>query len=460
MAPKSNFAAKAFGLIACLTIAGFGLAVPRARASQDKGTPKDSSTPSTKRETGPDYSREAAELVKKLSSDKFIERESAEKALRAIGIKAIPALKAGFKNESPEVVQRCEKVLAAILKDDSEEFVKTFQADRDFKVQFDHPIWLRWAKLVGDDRASRELFSEVLAVDGAAAALNSLEDNSRSANKVYPSELVRLRESAKPRARIDARRVRGMVSCYSLGEAAYGVYLGTFPGAISVKPDGLGSPVEADPEIEVLENVTHMLWLKRGSWSAESSDAGKYQSGNRSLIEPRNKIIVASLANLMNPRAIERGLRSADALSNIASDLSICLPLARTVCRQKSFPSNVRACSWPYLAEAGEVEFLADFAELQTDSTLVQQFWRSDESNREYTVLVSDVSIATQLLMHKQALKDFGFFAKLNEEKRRVDRSCFAFGFPNNASRKAAHEKALTFLAKAPVPKAPPSPPK
>ena len=69
-------------------------------------------------------------------------------------------------------------------------------------------------------------------------------------------------------------------------------------------------------------------------------------------------------------------------------------------------------------------------------------------------MLVSDVSIASQLLMHKQALKDFGFFEKLNEGRRAVDRSCFSFGFPDDATRKAAHAKAIAFLSKAPAPKA------
>jgi hypothetical protein len=457
MALKSNLPATAFGVIACLTATGFGLAVPRVQAGQDKGTLKDSSTPSTKRESGPEDSRAAAELVKKLGSDKFQERETAAKALRAIGAAAIPAIETGVKSESTEIAQRCERLLTAIRRDDVDRIIKALLSDTDFKAKFDYPIWLRWVNIVGDDRTSRELFAEVLAVDGAAAALKSLEDNPKSANKLYPTELFRLHASVEPRTRIGDRHIRSLSSCYSLGEAAYGMYLGTFSGATSVKPKGLGGPVEADPEIEVLEALAHLLYKKRGPWSAEAADAGKYQSDNRPLIGPRNKLLVASAANLMNPRAIERGLRSEDGLRNIAGDLSICLPLARTVCRQKAFPSNVRACSWPYLAEAGEVEFLADIAEFKTDSTLVQQFWRSDENNREYRVLVSDVSIATQLLMHKQVLKDFGFFEKLNEEKRRVDRSCFAFGFPSDASRKAAHEKALAFLAKAPVPKGPPA---
>jgi hypothetical protein len=125
------------------------------------------------------------------------------------------------------------------------------------------------------------------------------------------------------------------------------------------------------------------------------------------------------------------------------------------VCREKAFPIAVRAASWPYLAEAGEIDYLPDMRAWQTDATRVQQFWRSDEKGREYHVLVSDVSIACQLVLHKRALKDFGFLEKLNTSGRAADKSCFAFGFPDDATRQAAHARALAFLEKAGSPKPP-----
>ena len=110
----------------------------------------------------------------------------------------------------------------------------------------------------------------------------------------------------------------------------------------------------------------------------------------------------------------------------------------------------MRAASWLYLAEAGEVEYLPDFARDQSDTTRVQQFWRSDENKREYNVLVSDVSLAAQLILHGKKPTDFGFLKHLNETGNAVDRSCFAYGFPDDAIRKATHEKALVFLKTAP----------
>lgn len=115
-------------------------------------------------------------------------------------------------------------------------------------------------------------------------------------------------------------------------------------------------------------------------------------------------------------------------------------------CREKTFPLKTRAASWPYLAEAGAIEYIPDMKEFQTDKTRIQQFWRSDENRREYNVLVSDVSIACQLLLRQQQLKDYGFFEHLNEGKPEIDKSCCAFGFPDEKSRQEAYAKAAAYL--------------
>ena len=47
------------------------------------------------------------ELVPRLSGPNFQDREAAAKALRALGAKAVPALKAGLAGASPEGTERC-----------------------------------------------------------------------------------------------------------------------------------------------------------------------------------------------------------------------------------------------------------------------------------------------------------------------------------------------------------------
>jgi len=393
-------------------------------------------------------------LVDRLNSPNFQERESAARALRALGAKAVPALTAGLRGGSPEAVERCRRVLADIRKDELGRFLKAFAADTGRKARFDHPVWVRWAKVAGDDRPSRELFAEVLAVPGAAEALDRLAADPKAAATVYPAELGRLHAVALPRGLRPGGQIWSLASCYSFGEAVYGVYLGTYPGAASVPPSAGRAGLPDDPEMEVVDSVTHLLYRKRGPWSAEAVAKGEYQAGNQPLERPKNRILAAALLNLKNPRTIEHGLRRDGGLRDVRGDeLAACLPLVRMVCREQAFPIAVRAASWPYLAEAGEVDYLPDMRAFQTDATRVQQLWRSDEKNREYNVLESDVSIACQLVLHKRSLKDFGFLEKLNTSGRAVDKSCDGFGFPDDATRQAAHARALAFLEKAGTPK-------
>lgn len=335
--------------------------------------------------------------------------------------------------------------LAAQPKGDLNTFVKAFIDDEARTGKFDHPIWLRWAKVVGDDKPSRELFVQVLIADGAAEELLKLETEPKSASKRYPVELERIRTIALKRA----FNIRSISSSLSIGEAAYGVYLGTFAGVTPIPPrDERG--IAADPEMEVLESLTYLDYKARGPWSADASARGEWQAGNKPLHGPKDRLLAASLLNLKNSRTIEFALRRQGGLRDAGA---MVIPLARMTCREKTFPLALRAASWLHLAEAGEIDYLQDIAAGQTDGGLVQQFWRSDQGKKEYLVRVSDVSIAAQLLLHGKKTNDFGFVPLLNEGKQAVDKSAFAYGFPDDNSRKAAHDKALAFLKDAPPPK-------
>jgi hypothetical protein len=176
-------------LAAGMAVIGVGAALNALQAGQPPGPV----TP------GPNEPN-AEELVSRLSSPSFQEREAAGKALRALGAKAVPALNAGLSGQSPEGVQRCKRVLADIRTDELDRFVKAFEADKDRKAKFDHPVWLRWAKVVGDDRNSRDLLAEVLGATGAAETLDQLEADPKSVATLYPAELGRLHSIAVPRS--------------------------------------------------------------------------------------------------------------------------------------------------------------------------------------------------------------------------------------------------------------------
>jgi RNA polymerase sigma factor (sigma-70 family) len=467
---KALFASKLNGLVVSgglmLMLAGGLLFVPGGVGAQ----PGDK--PGAKAKADP-----AEALVQQLGSKEFAEREAAEKKLKEMGAKAIPAVRAGTKSSVPEIAQRSEKVLAAIRKEDAVRFVKAFLADKEFQQKFDHPIWTRWAKTVGDDRGSRELFAEVLGADGAAVTLARLAESPDDAKTVYPAELERVHALIRPRAtaagKPDSRL--SWSTCYSIGEAAYVLYLGSFAGAKSVSPER-GGPESADPEIQALESLFHFPWQERGPWVYKSSRPERPE--NRPLVPAVHALMAAQLTNLKNPAGIIMAFRHDWGEGFTRGKLEVCLPLARAVCRddklldrikERKMPARVpaqfakeehyveqetivRSAVWLYLAEAGEVQYLPDIASYQDVSTQVKQFGRSDENGRQYTVLASDLSLAAQLILHGKKPAEFGFLAHLNEEKRPVERSGTAYGFPDDVTRKTAHDKAKAYLKDAPKP--------
>ncbi len=451
---KAMFASKLNGLVVSgglmLALAGGLMLVPGGAGAQPGDTP-------TKSKSDP-----AEPLVQQLGSKEFAEREAAEKKLREMGAKALPAVRAGVKSAVPEIAQRSDKLLAAIRKDDVERFVKAFRADTAFKEKFDHPLWIRWVKIVGDDRGSRELFAELLGADGAAITLSLLAESPEKAKTVYPAELERIHGLMVPRAVTDKDRPMMWNMCYSVGEAVYVLYLGTFDGAVSVKPD-LRTEPPADPEVNALESLLHLSYMDRGPWVYKTSRDDK--AANRPLLRPARTLMAAQLMNLRNPQGIVTAFRRDWGEGFTREDLAVSLPLARAVCgddklldriRERKGPASqeviVRSATWLYLAEAGETEFLPDIAMHQADTTRVVQFRRSTENSREYTAHAADVSIAAQLILHGKNPADYGFLSDRMQEKRTVYRNGDGYAFPDDETRKAAHAKALAFLKDAPKP--------
>jgi hypothetical protein len=125
------------------------------------------------------------ELVKQLNADEFPKREAAEKALLALGAKALPAVRLGSKSSEPELAQRCERLLPKLLQTELISFTKTFNADVERKAGFDHPIWKRYIAMVGDSKPSRELFAAILKHDDWMRQLDAAEAEPAKAGEIY-----------------------------------------------------------------------------------------------------------------------------------------------------------------------------------------------------------------------------------------------------------------------------------
>ena len=157
-----------------------------------------------------------AALVKQLGSPQFAEREAAEKQLRAMGLPAKPALLAGAASADREVAARSLAMLTTIRK---------------------QQMWDRFAKIVGDNKASRELFDLIRARPKVVERLDAAEDDPKKAGELYLAWRDELNAVSKVAGwpRNDGTDVRGGWHAPPAESAAW-LFLGTYPGTDTTGP--------------------------------------------------------------------------------------------------------------------------------------------------------------------------------------------------------------------------------
>jgi hypothetical protein len=136
-----------------LLVCGVLGATPAFGASPD---PKDLVVP-------PEELSKARELVRKLGSELYREREEAQTALGKMGRFAKQAVAEGAAaNDDPEIRLRCSRLLPKASSDDLKARIDTFLADAEGKFEHDLPGLKTFRKQVGATVKARELYVEML----------------------------------------------------------------------------------------------------------------------------------------------------------------------------------------------------------------------------------------------------------------------------------------------------------
>jgi hypothetical protein len=141
-------------------------------------------------QVSPQELSKARELVRKLGSEEYVERETAERDLAAMGRLARPALLDGVNlDPDPEIRARCRGLLPRATAEEMTARLDAFMADAEGKFEHDLPGWNKlravargeW-KLLGStfvarpgaDKGARELFIEFIKAPGGKQLLAAL----------------------------------------------------------------------------------------------------------------------------------------------------------------------------------------------------------------------------------------------------------------------------------------------
>jgi RNA polymerase sigma factor (sigma-70 family) len=372
----------------------------------------------------------AVKLVARLGAEDFADREAAEKELRKLGPKAEAALKDGLKSESPEVAKRCRELLAQLA-----------------RAEFDTKHWARFAKVIGDDKASRALFERIRSLRRNVELLDAVAADPKAAGKLYHDRWAELNKAA---------RIPTGVGSYQhvpapLADVVGWMYLGTFPGAegtfhtshsLDFLPYGKHSGDALTPALTD-ETVAAPLRRLVGTWTAARVDyCGREYGFQLALWYDIKEVLPAAR------QTVAAKVRDDPYPGNTARNVGFALLVVGKLGTKDDLPLLERYAK----DETGCAVFLNDPPEKPGQPVI--RLRRLPVEGQDATTQLRDASAAMRLHLLGQNSDDFGFYWRWPhgpDAGKPTGLGAFylnAIGFLRDADREAAHKKAREWLDK------------
>lgn len=404
-------------LICALLLASCGaLSAPQA-AAQESPPVAPAATPS------------AGELVARLADADYKVRESAERQLREMSLAAKPALVEGLRHADVEVRRRCRAALTEVLERDFRDKVAALRKEPSGTGPIDLPGWTAYRDLVGADKASRELFAEMISEEPGIFA-------SLAVGAMAP---IRLRASEV----FHQIQIGGEQPVEAPGRATIAALL-----IVSAQPKMDGAEWQ-----NVWNNLANNL--QHGAF-AEALKAGQVKEPLRALTEAWLRAPGATQFEQMKLRI---------AISQEFNDVALAKSLAVLSLADKRSPQDV-ASALECVAIVGGKDYAALLQRHLKDERTLQT--RILPMNERQDMLVRDVVLALLVDLTGQEFPPYGFsqaknwFDIVKRQKQNRGNLVFNFGnfFPDKGVDRAAMlKKWETWVAEHPLPEIP-APPK
>lgn len=170
--------------------------IPAQASSPD---PKDLTIP-------PDENARAQNLIRRLGSEVYREREEAHTELAKMGRLARPALLvAAAVDPDPEIRFRCSRLLPKAGADDLKARLDTFLADTECKYEHELPGIKKYRQVVGTDKAARDLFVEIFKSPHNIDLLQALDKSTAEAGRAVSDRRMVLWAIISQRNNINGR---------------------------------------------------------------------------------------------------------------------------------------------------------------------------------------------------------------------------------------------------------------
>jgi hypothetical protein len=330
----------------------------------------------------------ARELVKRLGSESFRDREEAHAELSKMGRLARPALLEGATSDpDPEVRYRCARLLPKAGADDLKARLDTFLADIESKYEHDLPGLKVFRRVVGGDKAARDLFVEMIKSPYNVELLQAIDKDSTEAGRAIADRRALLWTN------MQGRNIGGVIK----------------------QPQ----PVTL-PDVACLlfaEAVTPSKDIPKGQFNYASVNFIQQQASMNAINNPANTPHAEPYKKILGQWLATRDdVNDLNNLSYVAGQLLRGFketgPLLRKVVTTEGVFGYNKGQALMYLVQRGGKDEIPFLKSLLTNETQVQVVFLGNQPNQQpiqHQCLVRDVALAYLVTLTGQKMTDYGF---------------------------------------------------
>ncbi len=391
----------------------------------------------------------AVKLVARLGSADFVDRNAAHKELRKLGLRAESALKTGLRFGDLEIQIRCAALLTDVRRIAREALVGSF--DPAGVVEPEHPIWKRFKALAGHDRPARRLFAELIASPRRLKLLDDADRDPLIVGKLYLAALNEYYATVAPRLGLPPAEPQPPERPWADELVIH--YLGTHLQSVGTVP-------KTNLECHTFRSWNTALASPAGpavrrifaAWYALRDNDYAIECGLRMVAADQ---ITETLPHFRNLAVNEKAdlTRRAEAVLMIGLIGTLDdLALLRRVAESKT--ANDPRMNWSVILKGREhlsmlwgiVRFGGKVTPEEHAEAMKKVVWAEGDRS------LADCAWAAAVLVAGGTPHELGFLHPLTVRGEKGQRDRFPYlynhGFPDAASRAAAHARAKSFVDK------------
>jgi hypothetical protein len=418
-----------------MALLAFGLwTIPAFGASPD---PKDLAIP-------PQEISKARELIRRLGSEVYREREEAQSDLAKMGRLARPALlEAATGDPDPEVRFRCSRLLPKAGAEDLKARVETFLADTESKYEHNLPGLKQFRKITGTDKESRDLFVEIIKSPSSLELLQMLDKPPAEAGRAISDRRMVMWSVVQPRnfGRIQPQQQVPIaeIACLLLAETAI--------------------PSKDIPRNNMWNHISGVMFvIQENSLTAINKSSTPHSEAYKRIIgrwldSREDPMDLTNLAYYLGQNL--RGFKET-------------VPLLRRIVTTEGVVGYARAQALTQLIhqQQGQEEIDLHKSLMSNDTVATTIFFGNipapNQMPRQLQCLLRDVALANLIAHSGQQLSDYGyqFVNGATQNGKTINFGFYAF--PNEETRNAAMVKfafsRMKQVGKEPTATSPPTP--